>query len=132
MAARREIQDHGTPEEKRVGLQAIALGTIEWYLVYFIRGQNEGINGILKKRGALIGDGQHTSWVIGHATVAGRARGDLAGVCLVALVKVGVARSNAYPMRAIHNWSRRTGRQKSFYVVFLVSFYRLAPETCKQ
>ena len=41
------------------------IGTIEWFLMYHIRGQNEGINGILKKRGKIIGDGQHTTWKVG-------------------------------------------------------------------
>ncbi|OLS14513.1 MAG: hypothetical protein RBG13Loki_1855 [Promethearchaeota archaeon CR_4] len=124
MAARREILNHGTFEEKRVGLQIIALGTIEWFIVYFLRGQNEGINGLLKKRGALIGDGQHTSWVVGQEVIKGRARGDLAGICVVSLVKVKVTRLNTHPMRAIHNWSQKS---KSFWVIFLVSFCRKTP-----
>jgi hypothetical protein len=125
MAARCEIQARGTAEEKKVGLLAVALGTVEWYLVYFLRGQNEGINGLLKKRGALIGEGQHTSWVVGHDDIDGRVRGDLAGICLVAAVKVRVTGTVAHPMRAIHNWSRRL---KSFWVIFVVRFCRKTPK----
>ena len=124
MAARRDIQVRGTTEEKKVGLTAVPLGTIEWYLVYFLRGQNESINGLLKKRGALIGDEQHTSWVVGHDSIDGRVRGDLAGICLVAAVKVRVTGTTAHPMRAIHNWSRRS---KSFWIIFVVRFCRKTP-----
>ncbi len=121
MAARREILDHGTPEEKRVGLQTIAHGTIEWFIVYFLRGQNEGLNGLLKKRGALIGDGQHTSWMVGQKIIEGRARGDLAGICVVSLIKVKATTTKGHPMRAIHHWSRKG---KSFWIIFQVRFYR--------
>ena len=124
MAARQEIQHHGTPEERRVGLQAIALGTIEWFVVYFLRGQNEGINGLLKKRGALIGEGQHTSWMVGHNNIEGRARGDLAGICVVSLVKVRMTKTKTHSMRAIHNWSRKS---KSFWIIVLVSLRRITP-----
>ena len=125
MAARRAIQAHGTAEEKKVGLLAVALGTVEWYLVYFLRGQNEGINGLLKKRGALVGEGQHTSWLVGHNGIDGRVRGDLAGICLVATVKVRVTGTTVHPMRAIHNWSRRS---KSFWVIFVVRFCQQGPK----
>jgi len=47
MSIRRKIRSSGTAYEKKVGLAALAYGTIEWLLVYSIRGQNEGINGIL-------------------------------------------------------------------------------------
>lgn len=124
MTARRDIRVHGTPEEKRVGVLAAAFGTAEWYLVYFLRGQNEGINGLLKKRGGLIGDGQHTSWVIGQGVIRGRVDGDLAGICLVALVKVRVSGKAAHPMRAAHNWSRRP---KCFWFIFVVRFCRQTP-----
>ncbi|HMF34760.1 MAG TPA: hypothetical protein VKK79_25285 [Candidatus Lokiarchaeia archaeon] len=121
MKARHAIMARGTPDEKRVGLLVAAFGTIEWYLVYFLRGQNEGINGLLKKRGALIGDGQHTSWMVGQGVIRGRVRGDLAGICFAALVKVRVTGRNAHPMRAAHNWSRRP---KVFWFIFVVRLCR--------
>lgn len=61
LALRRKIRRIGTHYKTEVGLTDLIYGTIEWLLIYSIRGQNEGINGLFKKRGDLIGDGQHTS-----------------------------------------------------------------------
>ena len=61
---RRKIRNTGTWAEKKIANTIVMHGTIEWFLIYHIRGQNEGINGILKKRGKLIGDGQVRQEVI--------------------------------------------------------------------
>ena len=121
---RGEIRARGTPNEKRLGLPPVIHGTIEWLLVYAIRGQNEGINGILKKRGSLIGDGQHTSWIVGDAVVEGRVRANCVGICAVALVNFVVTGCEAGYMRAIHNW---TGKRNSFLVIFMMIYCRLNP-----
>ena len=42
----RKIRKIGTPYEKKVWLTTLVYGTIEWLLIYSIRGQNEGINWI--------------------------------------------------------------------------------------
>lgn len=124
MELRNEIRIKGTLTEKRVGLQAIAYGTMEWFLVYFIRGQNEGINGILKKRGSVIGDGQHTSWIQGNNNVSGRVDSNLCGIKVVAYVYSLTTGQKSHYMRAIYNWHRE---RKVVILFFLVRFCRETP-----
>ncbi|MBD3254993.1 MAG: transposase [Candidatus Lokiarchaeota archaeon] len=119
MAIRRKIRASGTSYEKKVGLAALAYGTIEWLLVYSIRGQNEGINGLLKKRGDLIGDGQHTSWLIGRDKLSGRQTMDSIGIKHVAVVKFIVTGQKDHHLRAIHNWRH----SKRFFCVCLLVFF---------
>lgn len=118
LAIRRKIRSGGTPYEKEVGLSALAYGTIEWLLIYSIRGQNEGINGLLKKRGDLIGDGQHTSWLIGRETLSGRQTMDSVGIKYVAVVKFIVTGQEDHFLRAIHNW-RQSKRFFCFCVLII-------------
>ena len=66
MQIRQQIRKSGTSLEKKVALQAISHRTIEWFLMYRIRGQDEGLYGIIKKQDLLIGEGQHTSWLVGE------------------------------------------------------------------
>ena len=118
MAIRRKIRAGGTSYEKKIGLSAFGYGTIEWLLVYSIRGQNEGINGLLKKRGDLIGDGQHTSWLIGRDELSGRQTMDSIGIKYVAVVKFIVTGQTDHHLRAIHNW-RHSKRFFCFYVLVI-------------
>jgi len=124
LSLRRKIRSSGTPYEKKVGLTALLYGSIEWFLIYSIRGQNEGINGILKKRGNLIGDGQHTSWLIGQASISGRQSMDIAGIKYVACVKFLVTGQTEHLLRFIHNWKHNKG---FFCIVVLVVFSRETP-----
>ncbi len=87
-AARRELQHYGTSQEKKVGLPPIVQGTIEWFLCYHIRGQNEGFFSLLKKRGAAIGDGQRKPWEVGHGLVQGRVEARYTGINVTTLVMV--------------------------------------------
>ncbi len=121
LAIRRKIRAGGTSYEKEVGLSALAYGTIEWLLLYSIRGQNEGINGLLKKRGDLIGDGQHTSWLIGRKTLSGRQTMDSVGIKYVAVVKFIVTGQEDHFLRAIHNWRQS---KRFFCFCLLVIFCR--------
>lgn len=116
LALRRRIRSKGTLYEKEVGLSPLAYGTIEWLLIYSIRGQNEGINGLLKKRGDLIGDGQHTSWLIGQKTLSNRQMMDSIGIKHVAVVKFIVTGQEDHFLRAIHNWRR----SKRFFCLCLL------------
>ena len=102
-AARRELQYHGTSQEKKVGLPPVVQGTIEWFLCYHIRGQNEGIFSLLKKRGATIGDGQRTPWVVGQRPVHGRVQARYTGIKVTALVMVKVTGTKKHFMRVPHN-----------------------------
>lgn len=122
---RREIQSNGTPYEKKVGLMALIYGTIEWFLIYSIRGQNEGINGILKKRGDLIGDGQHTSWLIGQEILSNRQAMDCVGIKFIACVKFMVTGQADHILRFIHNWKHS---KRFFCIIILVIFSRETPE----
>lgn len=121
LTLRRKIRSSGTPYEKEVGLSALAYGTIEWLLIYSIRGQNEGINGLLKKRGDLIGDGQHTSWLIGRKTLSNRQTMDSIGIKHMACVKFIVTGQEDHFLRTIHNWRRS---KRFFCFCLLVIFCR--------
>jgi hypothetical protein len=121
LAIRRKIRTGGTFYEKEVGLSTLAYGTIEWFLIYSIRGQNEGINGLLKKRGDLIGDGQHTSWLIGRKTLSGRQTMDSVGIKHVAVVKFIITAQKDHFLRAIHNWRQS---KRFFCFCLLVIFCR--------
>jgi hypothetical protein len=118
LTIRRKIRSGGTPYEKEVGLSVLAYGTIEWLLIYSVRGQNEGINGLLKKRGDLIGDGQHTSWLIGRKMLSNRQTMDSIGIKHVAVVKFIVTGQQDHFLRAIHNW-RRNKRLFCFCVLII-------------
>jgi hypothetical protein len=119
---RRMIRSKGTPFEKKIGLTALLYGSIEWLLLYAVRGQNEGINGLLKKRGNLIGDGQHTSWITGKGCLTARQMMDCVGIKHVACVKFLVTEQRDHLLRCIHNW--RHNNKKSFCIIILVIFCR--------
>nr|MDO8084658.1 hypothetical protein [Candidatus Sigynarchaeum springense] len=104
--ARREIRVHGTGDEKKLGLTTIPLGTTEWKLVYATRGQNEGINDIVKKREDVIGDGQHTSWLHGAKVIGPRFGAVLAGIKIVALVGHEITGKIKHCMKWMYNWRR--------------------------
>jgi len=121
MSLRRKIRTSGTTYEKKVGLSALLYGSIEWLLVYSIRGQNEGINGILKKRGNLIGDGQHTSWLIGCDNLSARQVMEDVGIKYMACVKFLVTGQTDHFLRFLHNWRH----DKSFFcITILIIFCR--------
>jgi len=119
LSYRRKIRANGTLYEKKVGLMALVQGTIEWFLIYSIRGQNEGINGILKKRGNLIGDGQHTSWLVGGRSISARQAMDIVCIKLVACVKFMVTGQSDHYLRFIHNWRH----DKSFFCIIILVIY---------
>ncbi|MEX2753743.1 MAG: hypothetical protein Q6365_000015 [Candidatus Sigynarchaeota archaeon] len=104
--ARRDIRLHGTAAEKKLGLTTIPLGTTEWKLVYATRGQNEGINSIVKKRGDIIGDGQHASWFHGAMVLGPRCNAVIAGIKIVALVGSKITGKTRHCMKWLHNWRR--------------------------
>jgi len=104
--ARREIRLHGTDDEKKLGLTTIPLGTTEWKLVYATRGQNEGINSIVKKRGDIIGDGQRTSWLHGAKVIGPRYNAIIAGIKIVALIGSKITGKIKHCMKWMHNWRR--------------------------
>ncbi len=112
---RREIRKSGTQAEKVLSDSIVMQGTIEWYLVYHIRGQNEGINGIIKKKGDLIGDGQHTTWKIGIKPLRNRIQSDLVMIKTSALVYKFITNQTLHSMRFIYNW--RT--ERSFLVLIM-------------
>ena len=118
MGIRRKIRLHGTFYEKIIGLSAIAHGTIEWLLVYSIRGQNEGINGILKKRGDIIGDGQHTTWQLGNLNLSKQVSLAQIGLKVMILVKFMITGQQTHHLRWVHNWKRK----KIFFchVIFII------------
>ncbi len=124
MNIRREIRQRGSVAEKKIGLPSIAHGTIAWLLIYAIRGQNEGINGILKKRNSMIGDGQHTTWIIHDKPIKGRVEGNLFGIKSVAFIFFQISGRRDHTMRVIHNWRRK---QQTFLVVIIVIYCRKAP-----
>lgn len=121
---RRKIRSAGTPYEKKIGLLALVYGTIEWLLIYSIRGQNEGINSILKKRGNLIGDGQRTSWLIGQEFLSNRQSMNEVGIKHVACVKFIITRQADHFLRFIWNWRHD---KRFFYFIILVIFSRETP-----
>jgi hypothetical protein len=114
--ARRDIRLNGTSNEKKVGLTTIPLGTIEWKLVYATRGQNEGINSILKKRGDVIGDGQHTSWLHGARVIGSCCNANLVGIKIVAFVASIITGRKTHCLKRVHNWHR----DRYIFVVFVV------------
>jgi hypothetical protein len=124
MEIRREIRFHGMFYEKVIGLGAIAHGTIEWLLVYSIRGQNEGINGILKKRGDVIGDGQHTTWQLGNSNLSRHISMAQIGIKLMVFVKFLITGQEIHHLRSVHNWRRK---KRFFCCVILIIFSRENP-----
>lgn len=124
MAIRRKIRFHGTVYEKIIGLAAIAHGTIEWLLVYSIRGQNEGLNGILKKRGDVIGDGQHTTWQLGNSNLSKHVSMAQVGIKFMVFVKFMITGQKDHHLRWVHNWRRK---KRFFCHVILIIFSRENP-----
>nr|MDO8115567.1 hypothetical protein [Candidatus Sigynarchaeota archaeon] len=123
---RRDIRLHGTDAEKKLGLTTIPLGTTEWKLVYGTRGQNEGINGIIKKRGDIIGDGQHTSWYHGAKVIGSRCKAGIVIIKVVALVASKITGSLKHCLGWIHNWRRS---RKIFVVVEIIIISRETPNS---
>lgn len=124
MDIHREIRIYGTIYEKIIGLGAIAHGTIEWLLVYSIRGQNEGINGILKKRGDVIGDGQRTTWQLGNLNLSKHVSMAQVGLKFMVLVKFLITGQENHHLRWVHNWRRK---KRFFCCVLLIIFSRENP-----
>ena len=117
-AARLTGLDVKTVRKGKRELIARAHGTIEWFLVYSIRGQNEGIHGILKKRGDIIGDGQHTTWQLGCLTLSKHVSMAQTGLKFMVLVKFMITGQDHHPLRWGHNWKRK----KIFFchVIFII------------
>ena len=125
MKLRAKIRKHGTPAEKKLGLSFIAHGTIEWFLVYGIRGQNEGINGIIKKRDNLIGDGQHTTWIIGNSIIKNRIHSNIVYIKSISLVYFIIMGLQRHCMRRIYNWRKEV---HFFVIIFFDRFCRKNPK----
>jgi len=121
--SRRDIRLHGTDAEKKLGLTTIPLGTTEWKLVYATRGQNEGINSIMKKRGDIIGDGQHTSWLHGAGVIGPRCGAVIVGIKIVALVASKITGKIKHCLEWVHNWRR------SRYIFVVVEVMIICRET---
>lgn len=119
---RQIIRTSGTWAENKIAQSIVMQGTIEWFLVYHIRGQNEGINGILKKRGNMIGDGQHTTWGRGLKSVRIRIESEIVMYKTSSLVYKLITGRIRHSMRRIYNWRVR------FYIfIFWTGFYRKTP-----
>jgi len=115
---RREIRNHGTDYEKKIGLTPLIYGTLEWLLIYSVRGQNEGINGLLKKRGDLIGDGQHTSWLVGRTSLSNREYMDNFALKYSAHINFMITGERKHLLRALHNW--RHNKDFFYYVILVI------------
>ena len=121
MACRRTLRMNGTQNEKKRGHLLFGFGTIEWLLLYAPRGQNEGINGIVKKRGNVIGDGQDTSWSLTKQTLKNRCGGNLTNLKGVAFIYYCSTGQKKHSLRTIYNWKR----EKHFFIlIFWVIFSR--------
>ena len=120
---RQKIRKIGTFPDKKIGLGPIMQGTIEWFLIYHIRGQNEGFNGILKKRGFLIGDGQHTTWDIGQQKIHTRIKCIIVMYKVTALVCSMVTGGKRNVLKRVYNWLFSL----NFYVIFLDKFLSETP-----
>ena len=103
---RKEIRKYGSQADKRIGISAIPHGTISWFLVYHIRGQNEGINGICKKKGNIIGDGQKTTWIIGSVVNHMHIQSYLFFVKYCALAYFIITGEKRHCMAQTHNWKK--------------------------
>jgi hypothetical protein len=114
---RQEIERKGTAAEKKAALQCLIHGTMEWFLVYGIRGQNEGFYGIAKKRNNLIGDGQHTTWVIGHSKIEGKTAGMITAIKCVAWIRFVVTGDRQGMLCILVNWRHKRVFYLSFFVV---------------
>jgi len=121
---RQEIEKKGTIAEKKTALQCLIHGTIEWFLAYDIRGQNEGYNGILKKRNDLIGDGQHTTWIITHSKIAGRTEGIVTAIKCIAWVRFVVTGDRRELLCILVNWRHE---HDFFLAIIVVIFCRKNP-----
>jgi len=104
MAIRREIRNHGTLAEKVIGCAFLPHKTVEWFLAYALRGKNEGIHGIQKKRGDLIGDGQHPSWLFKGPIINNRLELDLTSLKAAGYVYSQILGTPEHCLRAPHNW----------------------------
>ncbi|MCF2141395.1 MAG: hypothetical protein K9W44_15155 [Candidatus Lokiarchaeota archaeon] len=105
MNIRREIRKKGLYTDKIIGLTEIPYATIKWFLIYHIRGQNESINGIKKKRGNLIGDGQKTTWNPSLIRVNSRIRANIAFYKVAARVKLMMTGEKVRYLCRIYNWN---------------------------
>jgi hypothetical protein len=120
MQLRQKIRRSGTAQEKKLGLQAIAHGTIEWFLMYRIRGQNEGLNGIIKKQDTLIGEGQHTTWIVGEKTIDARCQYILTDLKCVAWIYYVVTGYRQHYLRVCYNWFHERELLFTIYITFFV------------
>ena len=68
--------------------------------------QNEGINSIMKKRGDIIGDGQHTSWLHRAKVIGPRYNAVIAAIKIVALAGNKITGKIKHCMKWIYNWRR--------------------------
>ncbi len=124
MKIRKKIRRSGSYSDKIIGLTDIPYATIGWYLIYHIRGQNEGINGIMKKRGNLIGDGQKTTWNTGLMKVNNRIQSKNAFIKTSAYIKFIITGEKSHHMCRIYNWVS----QLLFIKFFFRRLCRVAPQ----
>ena len=81
----------------------------------------EGINGIIKKRGNIIGDGQHSSWIQGDRTVRNRLNTKIALMKAISLVYFLTTGQTSHALRVYYNWRMSN---KSFMLFFIVIYCR--------
>ena len=119
-----QIRKSGTSLEKKVALQAISHRTIEWFLMYRIRGQDEGLYGIIKKQDLLIGEGQHTSWLVGETILNARCQFIFTGLKCVAWIYYGITGNRQRFMCACYNWRHE---QHFLFIIYIAFFVGKAP-----
>ncbi len=124
MQIRQQIRKSGTSLEKKVALQAISHRTIEWFLMYRIRGQDEGLYGIIKKQDLLIGEGQHTSWLVGETILNARCQFIFTGLKCVAWIYYGITGNRQRFMCACYNWRHE---QHFLFIIYIAFFVGKAP-----
>jgi len=124
MQMRKEIKKTGKKSEQRRASSVLAHGTIEWFIVYGIRGQNEGINGILKKKDNLIGDGQHTTWIYGQSKLKNHIGSILTELKCIAWIHYVITGNKMHSLQLIHNWDHIS---TSFWCIKITIFCRKTP-----
>lgn len=101
---RANVRKYAGKYSKQLGLTIVGFGTIEWLLVYAIRGKNEGINGILKKKGNLLGDGQKTPWIYGINNIYNRIFSTIVLIKYMIFANYVITGKKTNGMRFVYNW----------------------------
>ena len=121
---RKRIQRTGSVHEKKIGLPVLLYGSLEWMLIYVIRGTNEGINSAFKKRGDLLGDGQATTWIRGQARLRIHIQAEMVGMKITGYIMSVVTGFKKHCLKWLQNW--RVSK-KVFCLFFVVRIRRKTP-----